>query len=297
MAQRHTLGEVVDRVAARFESAGLYFGHGTESAWDEAAWLVLHVLGLPVTEPVPIDHPVERESLCMIDQLVGARIGTRMPLAYLLGEAWFAGRSYYVDERVLVPRSPIAELIEQRFAPWLRPGPVGRVLDLCAGSGCIGIACAHAFPEAQVDLGEVSEGALEVARINIARHRVTARVNAVRSDLFEAFGGRRYDLIVSNPPYVPQAELAALPAEYRREPALGLAAGADGLDLVRRILAGAGRHLTPTGLLVVEVGDGAERLEAAFPRVPFQWVALERGGEGVFVLDAAECMRLAGRVL
>lgn len=288
------LGECIGAVAARFESAGLHFGHGTEAAWDEAAWLVLHVLGLPVDEPAPEDLAVSPEDAAQIEHIARARIATRKPLAYLLGEAWFAGRRYLVDERVLVPRSPIAELIETRFAPWLSPQRrVSRILDLCAGSGCIGIACAHAFPEASVDLGEISAGALEVAQANIALHGVGARVRAVRSDLYAAFGGRRYDLIVSNPPYVPEHELEDLPQEYRREPALGLAGGSDGLELVRRILRGSAAHLRPHGLLVVEVGAGADALETAFPRTAFQWVAFERGGEGVFVLEAGQCAELA----
>ncbi len=287
--------EMIEAVAARFEASGLHFGHGTASAWDEAAWLVLHVLGLPPDRPAPADHPVSPVQVERIERLTEQRIRSRKPLAYLLGEAWFAGRRYRVDERVLVPRSPIAELIEARFAPWLAEGDrPQRILDLCAGSGCIGIACAHAFPEARVDLGEISAEALEVARANIALHGAGGRVRAVRSDLFEAFAGERYDLIVSNPPYVPQDELAALPEEYRREPALGLAAGADGLDLVRRILEEAAAHLTPRGLLVVEVGAGAERLESAYPRTAFHWVALARGGEGVFILDAEQCPGRAG---
>ncbi len=290
------LGGIIRSLAARFEAQGLHFGHGTETAFDEAAWLVLHVLGLPLDRPAPADRPVPPEAVRAIERLAAERIRTRKPMAYLLGEAWFAGRRYVVDERVLVPRSPMAELVGARFAPWLAPGrPVRRILDLCAGSGCIGIACAHAFPEAAVDLGELCEGALEVARANIALHGLEGRVRAVRSDLFDAFVGRRYDLIVSNPPYVPRAELARLPAEYLREPVLGLAAGEDGLDLVRRILGAAAAHLADDGLLVVEVGAQAPVLEAAFPRTAFQWVAFEHGGEGVFVLEAAQCAELAAR--
>lgn len=275
--------------ASRFNAAGLCFGHGTDNALDEALDLVLYAVHLD--HDLPADYldaritASERESIV---RLLRRREDERIPAAYLTRRARFAGDWYYVDEHVLVPRSPMAELVERRFEPWLDPASVGRVLDLCTGSGCIAVACAHAFVDAQVDATELSEAAATVARRNVREHGVGARVRVLTGDLFAPIGEARYDLVVSNPPYVSEAEMAALPAEYRHEPALGLAAGPDGLDVVRRILGGARRHLGPGGILVVEVGDSAERLAAAYPEVPFLWLDFERGGGGVFLLTAAE---------
>ena len=223
-----------------------------------------------------------------IGGLMRRRIDERIPLAYLTHEARFAGLSFFVNEDVLVPRSPIAELIEAGFEPWLDPDQVTDVLDLCTGSGCIAVACAYAFPEANVDATDISPSALEVARINVDRHDVQGRVSLIRSDVFDALPGGRYDLIVSNPPYVSQRELERLPEEFSHEPELGLEAGEDGLDVVRRILRYAEGRLRPDGILVVEVGSSAEALMASYPDVPFLWLDFERGGEGVFLLTAAQ---------
>ncbi|GIX30830.1 MAG: 50S ribosomal protein L3 glutamine methyltransferase [Porticoccaceae bacterium] len=270
---------------AAFRRAGIHCGQGTDNPWDEAVWLVHHALGLPPEGDVRLlDAPLSRDERLRIWALIDRRVRERVPAAYLTGEAWFAGLPFTVDPRVIIPRSPIAELVERRFAPWLKREPRA-ILDLCTGSGCIGIACAHAFPEARVDLVDLCPDALAVAALNVERHALGDRVRLVRSDLFAALEGARYDLIVSNPPYVGEGELADLPPEFRHEPRLALAGGEDGLALVRRILAEAPAHLEEGGLLVVEVGGSRPALEAAFPQLPFVWVEFERGGEGVFALQ------------
>ncbi|QFU02485.1 50S ribosomal protein L3 glutamine methyltransferase [Halomonas sp. THAF5a] len=284
-----TLRDCLRWAASEFHLAGLHYGHGTASAWDEGVALTLGALHLPWNvDPAVLEArllPMER---ARIVALVRARIETRRPLPYLLGEAFFAGLPFSVDERVLIPRSPIAELIEHGFAAWFPDEPPARVLDLCTGSGCIGIATALHLPTCEVDLADISPEALAVARQNITRHDVGERVRAVESDLFAGLAGRRYELIVSNPPYVDSRDLTTMPAEFRHEPSLALGAGTDGLDIVRRILREARDYLSDDGVLIVEVGNSDHHLEAAFPEVPFLWLEFERGGQGVFALSAAE---------
>lgn len=276
--------------------AEIYFGHGTDNAWDEARLLITHVLHLPWQLPESWYQArlTRRERQAVIELLV-LRIQERVPAAYLIGEGWFCGLPFFVDDRVLIPRSPIGQMIDEQFRTWWQgrldeqgflPAPQ-RILDLCAGSGCIGIASAMAFPDAEVELLDISFDALEVAHSNIERHQLENRVQAFQSDLFSAASGK-YDLIVSNPPYVDAQDMADLPAEYLHEPALALEAGEDGLDLVHRILQEARRYLSDDGLLVVEVGNSWPALAAAYPQLPFVWPSFERGGHGVFVLQARD---------
>jgi ribosomal protein L3 glutamine methyltransferase len=281
-----TVQTLIAAGARRLARARVFFGHGTDNARDEAAALVLHALRLRTLRPGPALYRrrVPAAAAARARALLTRRIRERIPAAYLTGVTTFAGLSFRVDPRVLVPRSPIAELIERGFAPWVEPKRVRRVLDLGTGSGCIAIATARALPGAYVDAVDISPAALAVAAANVRRHRVGARVRLVRSDHFRALRGRSYDIIVSNPPYVGTRELAGLPHEYRHEPRLALAAGRAGLDSVRVILRDALRHLRPRGVLVVEVGNTERALRRAYPRLPFLWLAFERGGGGVFVL-------------
>lgn len=280
-----TIRDLVRWGASEFGRAGLHFGHGTDNALDEAFHLATWALKLPHELPAAyLDSVLTPAERAQVLALLRRRVKTRKPAAYLTGEAWFAGLAFTVDERVLVPRSPIAELIERGFEPWLRQPPE-RILDLCAGSGCIAVACAMAFPEAKVDAVELDDGALELLRANVRRYDLDGRVEAIQSDLFARVKGRQYGLIVSNPPYVPEARWKKMPAEYRHEPKLALASGADGMDVVTRILREAPRHLATDGLLVCEVGGSVPEFDRRFPNIPVIWPEFERGGDGVFVIS------------
>lgn len=284
-----TIRDLVRWGVSRFHEQGLFFGHGADNAWDESRLLVLHALYLPWETPEEyLGSRVTASERDLAVALLHKRIEQRIPAAYLTGHARFAGLDFIVDERVLVPRSPIAELIGNRFSPWLSEEPA-RILDLCTGSGCIGIACAYAFPEAEVLLADLSADALAVAEANIEAHQLQERVEARWSDGFEGMPGERFDLIVSNPPYVDAEDMADLPDEYLHEPEMGLAAGHDGLDLVRRMLAQAADHLTEQGVLVIEVGNSMVHVMAQWPEVDFDWVTFSQGGHGVFVLSAQQC--------
>lgn len=284
-----TIRDYLRWATSRFNASGIYFGHGTDNAWDEAVALILHTLHLPLdTHPHILDARLtmaEREAL---HKMIERRAQDRIPLAYLTQEARFAQLSFYVDERVLIPRSPIAELIENHFQPWVDPDAVHNILDLCTGSGCIAIACAKYFPHAHVDAVDISADALAVAKINVTRHEAEDQVTLLEGNLFQPVTEKKYDLIVSNPPYVDQEDMENLPDEYRHEPALGLAAGELGLDIVVKILQQAKKHLTPKGVLIVEVGNSEFNLAEAYPEIPFTWLEFERGGGGVFLLTAEQ---------
>jgi len=288
-AQPITLQQWLDWAHEHFPGHALYYGHGTDNVEDEAIYLMRYALQCDFDfSGFDPQQPLSDEQNAAIRSLFEQRIQTRKPAAYLVREAWFAGYPFYVDERVLVPRSPLAELIQEHFTPWIDPARVRRILDLGTGSGCIAIACALYFDQAEVDAVDIEEAALEVARINIARHHLQARVRLHKSDMFADLPAAKYDIIVSNPPYVSLAEMQELPDEYRHEPVSGLAAGHEGLDCVRKILAGANDYLQPHGILVVEVGNSQAAVEQAWPEVPFTWLEFEYGGEGVFLLDAGQ---------
>ena len=272
------VSELLRATARRFARAGLHYGHGTHNAKEEAAWLISSVLGYLLEEEVSSGARKK------IEALVRRRIRERIPLAYLLNEAWLGEHSFYIDKRAIVPRSFIAELLRDRFSPWLTREPK-RALDLCTGSGCLAVLLALEFPGVRADAADLSLTALQVAKINIEKYGMGKRIRAVRSDLFGSLGGRKYDLIVSNPPYVTARSMRKLPKEYRHEPARALAAGSDGLDIVRKILLEARNHLNPRGLLVCEAGDARRALERAYPRLPFVWPETSDPDGCVFVLE------------
>jgi ribosomal protein L3 glutamine methyltransferase len=275
--------------ASRFSEANLFFGHGTDNALDEAAALVLGALHLPPDLPASwFSSRLTADERERVIGLIQRRIDERMPLPYLLGEAWFAGMRFHVNEKVLIPRSPIAELIAAGFSPWLETSQAPQILDLCCGSGCIGIAAAAYIPGSQVDLVDISSDVLQVAKQNVAEYDLQQRVSIYQSDLFEALPAKQYDLIVSNPPYVGAAEMGELPDEYRHEPVLALQANDNGLEIVQRILKQAKSYLSPKGILIVEVGNSARLLAHHYPELPFVWLDFEHGGEGVFLLSALD---------
>lgn len=281
----HTVLDFLRWAYSYFNRSDLYYGHGYDNSWDEAHQLVLSSLALPIDVPESLYAArltsVEKQQII---ERVAQRLGLRVPVAYLTQTAWFAGLEFYVDERVIVPRSPIGELIQKRFTGILRAEPK-RILDLCTGSGCIAIACAERFPNAEIDAVDLSSDALDVAEINIHRHQLAERVVPMQSDLFENLPSYRYDLIVTNPPYVDAEDLAEMPEEFHHEPPLALGSGEDGLTITKRILAQAADHLTEHGVLVCEVGNSMVHLIEQFPTVPFHWLELEQGGLGVFSLN------------
>lgn len=284
-----TIRDFIRYATSCFHQGALYYGHGTDNAWDEAIALVLHTVHLPHdVNPTVLEANLTQEEKNALFALIDKRVKQRIPVPYLTHEAWFYNLPFYVDERVLIPRSPIAELIEHHFEPWIQPENVNNILDICTGSGCIAIACAKAFPEASVDASDISKDALAVASINVLRHGVEKQLQLHEADLLTNLPAKKYDIIVSNPPYVNAEDMAELPAEYLHEPALGLKAGDDGLDLAKRILHDAANYLTPHGILVVEVGNSETALIEQFPNVPFTWVEFERSEGGVFLITAEQ---------
>ena len=294
LEQLHSIRDFVRWGMTQFQRTGLYYGHGTDNALDEALALILNCLKLdPEHVNLVLDARLTRSERELVHGVLETRYQKRLPLPYITGEANFADLPFYVDKRVLIPRSPIAELIEAGFEPWVGDRYPHRILDLCTGSGCIGIACALYLDEAEVTITDISADALVVAERNIERHAVEARVRALQSDLFGALQGERFDVIVSNPPYVDARDFSELPAEYRHEPRLALEAGDDGLDLVRIMLREAAAHLNANGILIVEVGNSWVALEATYPGVAFTWLEFERGGDGVFLLTREQLIEHA----
>jgi ribosomal protein L3 glutamine methyltransferase len=287
-----TLRAVLRAAVTQFRRAGVAVGHGTHNARDEAVYLILHTLKLPLRElDSVLDRHLNAGELHAVHAILQRRVRERTPAAYLTREAWLGEFRFYVDERAIVPRSFIAELLHGALAPWIADARrVRAVLDLCTGSGCLAVLAAHAFPDARIDAVDLSAAALQVARRNVKDYALGKRIRLVQADLFDRVAGRRYDVILSNPPYVNAAAMRALPREYRREPRLALSGGRDGLALVRRILAQAAAHLHPRGLLVVEIGHNRTVLEKAYPRLPFTWLATSAGDDYVFMLHKEDLL-------
>jgi ribosomal protein L3 glutamine methyltransferase len=282
-----TIRDVLRFAVSRFNEARLFFGHGSHDAYDEAAYLILHTLHLPLDRLEPfLDAALPAEEMASLLRIIERRVKERIPAAYLTNEAWLAEHRFYVDQRVIVPRSFIAELLADQLSPWIAdPDRVRRILDLCTGSACLAILAAEAFPDAAIDASDVCREALEVASRNLSDYGLTERIELIESDLFDSLAGRSYDFIIANPPYVNAESMATLPTEYRHEPAQALAGGLDGLALVRRILNAASRHLTENGILIVEIGHNRAALEAAYPRLELSWLATSGGDDRVFLVS------------
>lgn len=286
----HTLRDWLRHAVSRFEAAQLFYGHGCDNAFDEAVWLITHHLHLPAEHlEIFLDARLTQKECSSLQALLTRRVEERMPTAYLTGQAWLGDYSFRVDQRVIIPRSYFAHLLEDGLAPWItEPENLHDALDLCTGSGCLAILMALAFPSARIDAIDLSPDALAVARRNVADYALEDRVHLLASDLFQAANGRRYDLILSNPPYVIQAAMTSLPAEYRHEPQMALAAGMDGLDIVRRIIREARQHLHPGGWLAVEVGHNRDLMEAAFPELPLTWISDDQAEDKIFIVQAED---------
>ena len=292
-----TLEQAIRAVAKAFEAAGLYYGHGTDNALDESSWLLMHVLGIRVDQAPNYAQSIAESQRTSCNEMIQRRISERVPVAYLTGRAWFAGHEFFCDDRALVPRSPLAEFINTDFFGLFQDegsvllNPPSRILDLCTGGGCIGISCALAEPMSEVVCSDISKDALALAQSNVEKHRLQQRVSLVESDLFANIPTnpeQRFDLIVSNPPYVDAEDIASMPEEFHAEPMLGLAAGNDGLDLVRTLIQQAHKHLTERGWLVVEVGNSQPAMNNAFQQLPLRWLEFHQGGQGVFAIRSAD---------
>lgn len=293
MSKATTVRELIHRTEKQFTQADLFYGHGTDNALDEAFYLVMAAARLDFNcDEEALDNSLQQDQLEHINSLIDKRINQRIPVAYLVNQAWFAGHQFYVDERVLIPRSPIAELITSKFIPWVDPKKVKRILDLGTGCACIPIACAYAFPDAEADAAEIDNDAIAVARKNIELHQLEERVHLYKSDLFDHLPEHKYDLIISNPPYVVSDEMQSLPQEYRYEPGHALEANNNGLELVEQIINQASAYLNDSGVIVVEVGNSMEALIERYPNLPFTWLEFEQGGEGVFLLNKVDLEEL-----
>ena len=281
------LSDCIENAARELEAADVFYGHGTDNAWDEAAWLVLHALGIPVNEEADLGLQIEPAQQAKIQSLIEERTRLRKPAAYLTGTAWFAGLPFHTAEGVIVPRSHIGGFLLEHGCPWIQPEKIRNILDLCTGSGCIAVAAAVAFPDALVDATDIDPLALTLAARNVREYEMESRVHLIQSDIYQNISGT-YDLILTNPPYVPAGEIAHFPAEYQHEPVAAFDGGADGLDLVHRILKGAKEHLKPGGQLVAEVGESWTTLEDAYPRVAFNWLETGVDNSGLFILSREE---------
>lgn len=290
-----TIQAALDFVHEQLQTSDLYFGHGSDNAWDESVFLVLHTAGVALTSGAEVlQNKLSAAQQAQVLSLTARRVMDRVPLPYLLHEAWFCGLKLYVDERVLIPRSPIGELIDAQFTPWLRPDRIHRALDLCTGSACIAIAMAHALIHTLIDASDISPAALAVAKINVDAYQLQKRLRLIESDLFSALAEQKYDLIVSNPPYVDAQDMADLPEEYHVEPELALAAGEDGLSIVRSILREAPTYLNPNGVLICEVGNSQLALSEQYPDVPFTWLTFQHGESEVFLLTYDQLVECHG---